>query len=349
MSLKDNKLEIAIVVVGLVLIGSVGNLFKAPVQRALQNNEISFEMIRPKSILAALFDLGGREVARNYVNPFGNKKATEEAKTTPNTEDKTKKAEAAKTAQKKADDKKSEDKKSETEIRVVGADPGFKAGGADDINLGGANGGTIATGGAAGTDTTKSATDKDKMTAAQWRSLVLGQPTKENVNKMVVAYIDKDLTDAEFYSIVNDLLKNSNTETQALGLSAASSFYSSTAFNTVASNYKTMTSDNQTTAMAYMLGFANAGRLSALASSLKSSDSEVVSLAAEVVVKGYNSAKSGTVTSSTRNRGDAFANALTNYDQFRDIFKSLSESSNAEIASTATSALSQIQSGVASL
>jgi hypothetical protein len=148
---------------------------------------------------------------------------------------------------------------------------------------------------------------------------------------------------------VNDLLKNSNTETQALGLSAASSFYSSTAFNTVASNYKTMTSDNQTTAMAYMLGFANAGRLSALASSLKSSDSEVVSLAAEVVVKGYNSAKSGTVTSSTRNRGDAFANALTNYDQFRDIFKSLSESSNAEIASTATSALSQIQSGVASL
>lgn len=349
MSLRDNKLEIAIVVVGLVLIGSVGNLFKAPVQRALQNNDISFEMIRPKSILAALFDLDGREVSRNYVNPFGNKKATEEAKTIPNTEDKTKKAEAAKTAQKKAEEKKAEDKKPETEIRVVGAEAGFKAGGADDINLGGASGGTVATGGAAGADNTKSATDKDKMSAAQWRSLVLGQPTKENVNKMVVAYMDKDLTDAEFYGIVNDLLKNSNTETQSLGLSAASSFYSSTAFSTVASNYKTLTTENQTTAMAYMLGFANAGRLAALASSLKSTNAEVVSLAAEVVVKGYNSAKSGTVTSSNRTRGDAFANALTNYDQFREIFKTLSESSNSEIASTASSALSQIQSGVASL
>ncbi|UYL10017.1 hypothetical protein B9G69_005430 [Bdellovibrio sp. SKB1291214] len=348
MSLRDNKLEIAIVVVGLVLIGSVGNLFKAPVQRALQNNEISFEMIRPKSILAALFDLGGREVARNYVNPFGNKKPTEEAKTIPNTEDKTKSAAPNKTAQKKAEEKKPEDKKTETEIRVVGTDPGFKAGGSDGAT-GGAVGAAFITGGTTATDGNKQATDKDKLTANQWRSLVLGQPTKENVNKMVVAYMDKELNDSEFYGIVNELLKNSNTETQSLGLSAASSFYSSTAFNTVATNYKTLSTENQTAAMAYMLGFANAGRLSALASSLKNSDSEVVALAAEVVVKGYNSAKSGTTTSSTRSRGDAFANALTNYDQFREIFKALTTSSNAEIASAATFALSQIQSGVASL
>jgi hypothetical protein len=349
MSLKDNKLEIAIIAVAVVLIGGLGNLFKAPVQRALHNSELSFEMIRPKSILAALFDLGGREVSRSYVNPFGNKKATEEAKTTPNTEDKTKAAAAAtKTAQKKAEDKKDQDKKPQTEIRVVDGSPTFKAG-ADDISTGNGQGGAVETA-AAGADAKKAATDKDAMTAAQWRSLVLGQPTKENVNKMVMAYMDKELTDAEFYGIVKELLQNSNAETQSLGLSAASSFYSSTAFNTVASGYKNYTTENQTKAMAYLLGFANAGRLSALASSLKSSDEEVVSLAAEVVVKGYNSAKEGTVSSQgNRSRGDAFENSLKNYTQFVTIFKELQSSSNSEIVSLATSALGQIQSGVATL
>ncbi|WP_413295224.1 hypothetical protein ACLSU7_09130 [Bdellovibrio sp. HCB185ZH] len=350
MGLKENKLEIAIIAVAIVLIGGVGNLFKAPVQKALHNSELSFEMIRPKSILAALFDLGGREVSRSYVNPFGNKKPTEAAKTTPNTEDKTKAATTTtKTAQKKADDKKDQDKKPEVKINVVDGNPTFKAG-ADDISTGNGTGGSVATGSPAAADGKKSATDKDSMTAAQWRNLVLGQPTKENVNKMVVAYMDKELTDAEFYGIVKELLQNSNSETQALGLSAASTFYSSTAFNTVASGYKNYSTENQTKAMAYLLGFANAGRLSALASSLRSSDEEVVSLAAEVVVKGYNSAKEGTVSSQgNRSRGDAFENTLKNYTQFVKIFQELQGSSNSEIASLAGTALSQIQSGVATL
>ncbi len=351
MSLKDNKLEIAIIAVAIVLIAGLGNLFKAPVQRALHNTELSFEMIRPKSILASLFDLGGREIFRSYVNPFGNKKPTAESQSTPNTEDKTKAAAAAaKTAQKKAEEKKTEDKKPQTDIRVVDGNPTFKAG-ADDISTGNGQGGTVAAGAAAEADGKKAAKDnKDSMTAAQWRNLVLGQPTKENVNKMVVAYMDKELTDAEFYGIVKELLQNSNADTQALGLSAASSFYSSTAFNTVASGYKSYTAENQTKAMAYLLGFANAGRLGALASSLKSSDPEVVTLAAEVVVKGYNSAKQGTVSSQgNRSRGDAFENSLKNYTQFVEIFKELHGSSDAEIASAADSALGQIQSGVATL
>ncbi|MEK2689952.1 hypothetical protein [Bdellovibrio sp. GT3] len=352
MKLKDNKLEIAILVVAAILIGGVGNLFKAPVQKALQNSDISFEMIRPKSVLAALFDLGGREVSRNYVNPFGNKKAEDKA-TTPNAEDKTKQAAAAaaKTAAKKAEDKKADaEKKSETEVRVVDAGPGFKAG-SDDLSTGAGAGAVAQAGAGAATDKANKEADKNAMTANQWRSLVLGQPTKENVNKMVVAFMEQELTDAEFYGIVKELLQNSNAETQALGLSAASTFYTATAFNTVASSYKGFSADMQTKAMAYLLGYANAGRLSALASSLKSSDVEVVNLAAQVVVKGYNSAKEGTATSQgNRFRGDAFTNALGNYTQFVTLFTELSQNSqSSEIASIANSALSQIQSGVASL
>ncbi|WP_413586382.1 hypothetical protein [Bdellovibrio sp. HCB274] len=355
MKLKDNKLEIAILVVAAVLVGGVGNLFKAPVQKAIQNGDISFEMIRPKSVLAALFDLGGREVSRNYVNPFGNKKS-EEKTSTPNTEDKTKQAAAAaaKTAAKKAEDKKADaDKKPETTVNVVQADAGFRAG-SDDLTTGsgtGAGGQLAQDGGPGAADKSKTDKDKKSMTADQWRSLVLGQPTKENVNKMVVAYMDAELTDGEFYGIVKELLQNSNAETQSLGLSAASSFYTAPAFNVVASSYDTFGSDMQTKAMAYMLGYANAGRLGALASSLKSSNVEVVKLAAEIVVKGYNSAKEGTSTSQgNRYRGDAFVNALGNYTQFTKIFTELAASSqNSEIAGIANSALSQIQSGVAAL
>ncbi|WP_413577077.1 hypothetical protein ACLVWU_02765 [Bdellovibrio sp. HCB290] len=351
MKLKDNKLEIAILVVAAVLVGGLGNLFKAPVQKAIQNGDISFEMIRPKSVLAALFDLGGREVSRNYVNPFGNKKAEEKA-TTPNTEDKTKQAAAAKTAAKKAEEKKADaDKKPETTINVVGAEATFKAG-TDDLDSGASAGAGVAQNGAAGgADKSKTDGDKKSMTADQWRSLVLGQPTKENVNKMVVAYMDQELTDGEFYGIVKELLQNSNPETQSLGLSAASSFYTAPAFNVVASSYKNFGTDMQAKAMAYMLGFANAGRLGALASSLKSSDVDVVNLAAQIVVKGYNSAKEGTATSQgNRYRGDAFVNALGNYTQFVQVFKDLAQNSqNSEIAGIATSALSQIQSGVATL
>ncbi|WP_413559914.1 hypothetical protein [Bdellovibrio sp. HCB209] len=352
MGFKENKLEIAMVVAAVALVGGLGNLFKAPVQKAL-GTEFSFEMIRPKSVLAALFDLGGREVARSYVNPFGNPKAA--TTTTPNTEDKTQKAAAttAKNDAKKAADKKAEeDKKAKTDISVVNSDDSRKVGGDDLTTSNGSGGQSVGANNADGDkNSSDSEKDKDKMTAQQWRNLVLGQPTKENVNKMVLAYMDADLTDGEFFGIVKELLLNSNAETQSLGLSAASSFYSSTAFNTVASTYKTLSTDTQTKAMAYLLGFANAGRLGALASSLQSSNADVVTLAAEIVVKGYNSAKSGANTSqgSGRTRGDAFTNSLTSYSQFQKIFENLKDSSDAAIQTAANNALSQIQFGVASL
>ncbi|MBO9667022.1 MAG: hypothetical protein J7501_09435, partial [Bdellovibrio sp.] len=186
--------------------------------------------------------------------------------------------------------------------------------------------------------------------AEQWRSLVLGQPTTENVNKMVAAYMEKELTDTAFYGIVKELLHNSNAETQGLGLSAVSSFYNSTAFALTAESYSVLPQDLQTKADAYLLGYANSGRLGILATSLKSSSTTVVSLATQLVIKGYQNAKSNVVTTDTRNRGGTGStNTVASYTQFVSIFQTLSQSSDSEIASLANSALSQIQTGVASL
>ncbi|MBO9668510.1 MAG: hypothetical protein J7501_17060, partial [Bdellovibrio sp.] len=123
MDFTDKKLEIAILTMAAVLVGSLGYVLKSPVQSAIQNAEISFEMVRPKSFLAALFDLGDREVSRKYVNPFDKKKDDKTAAVAPKgTEIPKPAAAAAKAIAKKADDKKKEDEKKPTvEMNVVSA------------------------------------------------------------------------------------------------------------------------------------------------------------------------------------------------------------------------------------
>jgi hypothetical protein len=304
-------------------------------------------MVRPKSFLASLFDLGDREVSRKYVNPFDKKKDDKTAAAPKGTEIPKPAAAAAKAVAKKADDKKKEEEKKPTvEMNVVSADATNRIADSDV----GSGGGAAEAGGVAADNNKKDKAQEDtkKMTADQWRSLVLGQPNSTNVNKMVAAYMAKELSDTEFYGIVKELLHNSNTETQGLGLSAVSSFYNSNAFAVTAESYSVLPQDLQTKADAYLLGYANSGRLGILASSLKSTSTTVVSLAAQLVVKGYQNAKSNVVTTDARNRTGS-TNSVASYTQFVAIFQSLSQSTDSEIASLANSALSQIQTGVASL
>lgn len=348
MSFTDKKLEMAIFATAAVFVAGLGYLFKAPVQNVLANADVTYEMPRPKSFLASLFDLGGRDVSRKYVNPFEKKKA-EEAKKTAEAKKATEAAKAAAVAAKKADSKKADPTKKPTvDVKVVQADP-TKHIPFTDIGNGGSGGVTVqmANNGNAKADSKTGSNDK-KVTAEQWRSLVLGQPTQTNVNKMVAAYMAGDLTDSEFYGITKELMHNSNAETQALGLSAVSSFYTTSAFTVVATNYSVLPTEVQTKADAYLLGYANTGRLGILASALKSSSTDVVSMATQIVLKGYQAAKSS-VGSDGSSGGDVQVNAVSSYTRFVSIFQTLAQSTDSEIAGLANSALSQIQTGVAAL
>lgn len=354
MGFTDRKLEMAIFATAAVFVAGLGYLFKAPVQNVLANADVTYEMPRPKSFLAALFDLGGREVSRKYVNPFEKKKA-EEAKKTAEAKKATEAAKAAAVAAKKTDSKKSDPtKKPSVDINVVKADP-TKRIFDKDIGPGGRGGVNFQMANNNNNKTDNSPNPKDKkITAEQWRSLVLGQPTQANVNKMVAAYMAGDMTDAEFYGITKELMHNSNTETQALGLSAVSSFYTTSAFSIVATNYSVFPTDVQTKADAYLLGYANTGRLGILASALKSSSADVVSMATQIVLKGYQAAKSsvgaGTEGGSGSSSGsDVNVSSVSSYTRFVAIFQTLAQSTDSEIAGLANSALSQIQTGVAAL
>ncbi|MNT61518.1 hypothetical protein D3C86_1931470 [compost metagenome] len=73
-------------------------------------------------------------------------------------------------------------------------------------------------------------------------------------------------------------------------------------------------------------------------------------MAAQVVIEGYQAAKSGnTATPPRASRGDEVVSSVSGYAKFVPIFKSLAQSGDATIAQLANSALSQMQTSVASL
>jgi|GEM_PF-1483043 len=356
MGFTDRKLEMSILGLSVVLLAGMGYLLKSPVQAVLADADVIYEMPRPKnSILAALFDLGDRDVSRKYVNPFAKKK--EEAKKTAEAKKPAAPAAAKKTAQNNKDKSKDEARKKKVDIKVVEADPQNTLG--DDGSTGGRRQAASPYNGAGagnenGTAAKGDAEDKNTLSPDQWRSLLAAQPTKENVAKLIAAYSAKEIDDQAFYTIVADLLRSNKAETQALGLIAAKSTYNAQSFSVIAKYYDQLPADLQTQAHAYLLTYAVTPRLGLLASALRSSDVAVVEAATEVVMEGYRKAKEGGVTvpaSDPRtSRGDVFTNSVASYAQFVPIFQQLAQSEDPTIRALASSALSQIQtSAVASL
>lgn len=354
MSFTDKKLEIASFALVAVMIGGLGYIFKTPAQAVLGTSDVSYEMPRPKSFLAALFGFGleDREINRKYVNPFDKKKA--DAKKAAEAKAATSSAPQV-AAQKKAAAKKAADaaKKPNVDVQVVGNEPHAGLGG-DELANGG-NGGQFANTEVAGTanetpaDKTK---DKSGMSGSQWRALISAQPTKENVTKLISAYFAKELDQATFYTIVGELLHNNKAETQAAGLYAVSSVYETQSFEMVSSSYDQLTADNQAKAHAYLMTYANSGRSGVLLASLKSTNAVVVELATQVIIKGYQNAKNNTKVSDPRaSRGDVVqsSNWISDYQKFIPDLQRLAQSSDATIVDLANSALSQIRTSVASL
>lgn len=347
MSFTDKKLEIAIVGFAIVMVGGMSYLLKSPVQNVMKELEVVYEMPRPKSILAALFDLGDREISRDYKNPFEKKKAD------------AKKAEvqaaaqkpAAKTAAKKKDNSKAptEIKKPSVEVNVVGADEN-RANLGEDITVGDGNGNNQIAEDTSGNNK-QAEPNKANLSGDQWRALLQAQPTRENVVKLLAAYEAKEVDDQTFYTIVTDLLRGNKSETQLLGLLALKGAYSAKSFAVAAQYHDSLAPEVQTQVQTYMMTYAASGRLSYLMSALQTNNADVVTAAAQVVMQGYAAAKTGTNLSDPRgSRGDVVANSVESYSKFVPIFQQLAQSQDSEIAGLASAALSQIQTAaVASL
>ncbi|MGZ3770759.1 MAG: hypothetical protein ACXVCP_06215 [Bdellovibrio sp.] len=353
MGLSDRKLEIAITGFAAIMVMGLGYILKDPVRSVLAgtDTDIVYEMPRPKrSFLAALFDLGDREIERKYVNPFSKPKKKEDKKPTGTAgiaPAPTKPVAQQKPVKKKTVDNKA---KKKVDVQVVGNDPTKKS---DDDMFWNENGAAqqhyadADAGGAVHDQKDK----KNTLNANQWRALIMAQPTKENVAKLVEAYNQKEVDDQTFYTIVTDLLRNNKSEVQSYGLAALKSVYNEKSFAVTAKYYDQLSPELQPQAHNYLLSYGVSGRLPFLISALQSSDADVVEAAAQVVMDGHKKAKGGTnaIVDPRASRGDVMLNTVSTYSKFIPVLQHLTQSQDANIASLATTVLNEIQTPVAAL
>lgn len=313
--------------------------------------DMSHSMPRPKSALYNFFfGLEGREINRQEINPFKGKTAKTEAagvrKEVPKIDPK-KQAAALKPvlpipAPIIA--------KGEVKVNIVNASPESTLPASNDVAAEAPAQGSVqvqntivnAQGGEA-------QTDKDTMSAAQWRAMVVGQPTKANVMKLITAFNNKDVDAAALYMIMNDLMQSSNAETQGLGLLIGQSIPSLRSFTIVSSNYDKLEATVKKSADAYMATYMQPSRLSILAMALQSDDSQVVVHAAQVMVAGLEKVKSGQAPANDGNRYDTgrgvvAASTGKSYTQFVSILQNLVASGDSSVVALAQNALTQIQS-----
>lgn len=327
--------------------------------KAVVADEVNYSMPRPRSALYNFFfGLEGREVKRQEINPFKDQEAktSTAAGSVRKPDDKTAAAKAAaasaaaakkaQAAQKTAQAA----KKPEVKVNVVPKDSKNSISSADGANRGGS--GPIAGPGyyGQGDTTTSGAPAKEVknggMSSSQWRSLISAQPTKENVAKLVKAFNEKEVDAATLYTIMDDLVQSSNSDTQNLGLMIAQEIPSLRSFTVISNNYEKLGAEPKKTADAYFLSYMQSSRLGILAMALQSEDADIVHRAAQVMVLGLQNAKSGTADPSSRpGRGVTVAGTSksSQFAQFIPLFQNLERNSDSAISGLAQNALSQLQ------
>ncbi len=339
MNLTDNKIEISIGALVVVLVAGLAHLFGNLHSPKSADKDFTYEMPRPKSFQGSDFDLSGREIDRKYINPFVKKSAQAKA-------EEAKKLEAKKAAANAKKDnktaKKDETKKPEVTARVVAGNPEKKW---DANNWNNSAQSYSAYNANEQTQANEDQNKDDKMSPDQWRALILGQPTKANMDKLIAARNKGDVDSSTYYMIINDLLKSNKAENQTLGLYGAQVYGDAGAFVVVAQNQDHMDSTLQNKAEQFLMTYTQASRINNLASVLSSTDTVVLMKATAVVVAGYQAARNGTNISQTDNRNGrgSSVSPVASYQKFIPLFQKLAQSSDSTIAALANSALEQLR------
>lgn len=212
-----------------------------------ENQDLSYEMPRARSE-APFYSLAGRKairqlhsVPREAPRPMGNvvpatgKPA--DANATPKT------AQAAKKPDAKKNTKTAQKKKPQMTVSVINMPPARMK--SFDVQANGNNTQNNQLGAFEAAPTTKnpavsSANDDDKvkMSAAQWRSLLFGQPTAKNGNDFLKAYQSDEVEETAFYQISEELLIDGASDRQKLGYELLKATPSEKSFAVLMNHYQ---------------------------------------------------------------------------------------------------------------
>lgn len=122
-----------------------------------------------------------------------------------------------------------------------------------------------------------------KLSAQDWKELLLKNPTPENISLILKAHSDNKISDADFYDIALSMFKDTNSSVSDAGLAILKQDQSRSGFEYLAKEYATVNQQQRTALWKVMLGFALPNRISALNQALLSQDQGIVQMGLQVL------------------------------------------------------------------
>lgn len=346
------KLEISIAgVTGLMILlfSLMSHLIKGG--RGVQQEELLFEMARPKASFAPEFDLSNREILRNLVKSLA--KTTQNSPVVGKGGIQTPPPAAAKTANKKTATAKPLKKRAEMTVAVVDGDPARENPDSEtfadaedfDYRPREQKAAPLGNDGTKKKPIKKNAQNADK----EWKKLFMTTPSEKLMVEFVHAYQAKEVTDNLYYEVLSDLIMSQNEGNQRLGVYGMTSVSSLRGFSEAAhwsfrpEVQKRATLDDSI--QSYLLSYNQTGKLAFLDAGLKSKEPEVVLRSTQVISEGFARVRAGESFGTGRDqRNPTVTSTLTSYGRFIPTLQGLRGSADPAIASAAETLITQIQS-----
>lgn len=186
-------------------------------------------------------------------------------------------------------------------------------------------------------------------TSAEWKSLILTQPTDANISLMIKAYADSGIDAETYLEISESLIKDNSQEKRKMGLRALTGVYRQEAF-TLASHLVLETdTPSQKILNDYMYSYNRSQTLAILDQVLKSSDVVAATASAQAITKAIQSIKATTGNNQAASgRGDRASHVqqltLSSYQRFIPTLKIVVSKNLNNLSQWAQNLLSQLQS-----
>lgn len=345
MESRENKFGLGLVLFIVLAVGGMMRLFGFFEDDSKPQDvpEISYEMPRPKDTLVGDFALSGREIDRQYVNPFAKipngKKDLKPAVPAPV------KPVAKAAAPPATAPQGTWYKNPAMQVKVVDRDQrGGSGGPSPEVGTPGARPAPNDQ-----EDRGPANNDADRRSPGQWRSLLFANPTKENMDKFIDAFEKKQVDAATFYSVTEELLKSGKKDDETLALYGLNKVGTAQAFRIVAQDYGSLPQEMRAAGWQTLMAYGALGRHQTLLQAVQGGSNTVAILGAQVILAslkgGSGGTTGGTNTGSIDTRGvrGSSAQSGSSYAGFTSIVTQWASSGNAELAQAAQSILPLLQ------
>lgn len=138
---------------------------------------------------------------------------------------------------------------------------------------------------------------KTNKTSAEWSKDIFASNDRQLILKFVAAYKNKEITESEFYSVINELLVSKDETKKGFGLYALRAAPSYASYVLLVKTQPSLNTTYQAYVQESLLSYHQANSLNYLRQALASNDKQIILKTLEIVKAGYLNVKNGTTAS----------------------------------------------------